>query len=197
MAAYVKGLDILELFGFLYPTERVAPSFVSVCSFLRLPVPVNSYEKLAALKQIAERLLENLMSFSVSEQEQIALIVDKMYGWNWRGILLKVLPPVEGKIFSPLKNIGEWQEEPLPGPGSFLPLTDKEVEKGLSDCLQRLGRREKRQEQFEYARKIARIFNFPTTCAGAIRKLHDRDFLQDKRPDGNVADCCGLRGSQA
>lgn len=161
MADYVKGLDILELFGFLYPTERVAPSFVSVCSFLRLPVPVNSYEKLAALKQIAERLLENLMSFSVSEQEQIALIVDKMYGWNWRGILLKVLPPVEGKFFSPLKNIGEWQEEPLPGPGSFLPLTDKEVEKGLSDCLHRLGRREKRQEQFEYAREAARIFAFP------------------------------------
>jgi ATP-dependent DNA helicase DinG len=160
MKDYFPGLDVLELFGFLYPTAKVAPSFIAICDFLELPIPVNSYEKLESLKQITECLLQKLQSFPAEEQEQIALIVEKMRGWSWRKILLKVLPLVTEKNFSALKNIDEWQEEAPKGEGTFVPLTEKEVECGLSACLKKLKRNEKRQEQEKYARQASWIFSF-------------------------------------
>ncbi|NCB49114.1 MAG: ATP-dependent DNA helicase [Alphaproteobacteria bacterium] len=161
-----RGFDILEFFTFLYPTTKIIPSLNELACFFHLEKPVNSYEKTALIYTLAEKMFETLKTFSKNERDEIAFLTSKMREWNWAPLIFEYLKESRDistlSKFSFLTFLSENDETAPEGKGDFLPLSQKEIKKGLKEALLSLGKTEERKEQERYALEVSSIFNFPS-----------------------------------
>src|SRR3954453_7894531 len=65
----ISGLDLLELFAFIHPARFAVPTVAGLSRTLGLEPPGSETEAAAALKRIAERLLEALDDTDWRERE--------------------------------------------------------------------------------------------------------------------------------
>src|SRR4051812_22267047 len=115
----LSGLDLLELFAFIHPARFAVPTVAGLSRTLGLGPPANEAEAAAALKRIAERLLEVLTDPDWREREGAWTVNATLHrlGWGWAPLIGGRLErPERGErmLFSRLKSWEEAAERPPP-----------------------------------------------------------------------------------
>src|SRR4051812_4937825 len=153
----LSGLDLLELFAFLYPARFVVPTVAGLSRALELEPPTVEADAAAALKRIAERLLQVLGDPEWREREGAWTVNATLHrlGRGWAPLIgARLERPERGErmLFSRLKQWDEVAERPPP----------RTVRVDPSDArlkLDRLtGRIEPREGQKAMAEAVTEIF---------------------------------------
>src|SRR4051794_40446226 len=115
----LSGLDLLELFAFLYPARFVVPTVAGLSRALELEPPTGEADAAAALKRIVERLLDVLADADWREREGAWTVNATLHrlGWGWAPLIgARLERPERGErmLFSRLKSWEEAAERPPP-----------------------------------------------------------------------------------
>src|SRR5438874_3611651 len=117
----LSGLDLLELFAFVYPARFAVPTAAGLSRAVGLEPPSNETEAAAALQRIAGRLLAVLADPDWREREGAWTSNATLHrlGWGWAPLLgARLERPERGErmLFSRLKQWEEAGERPPPRP---------------------------------------------------------------------------------
>ncbi len=163
------GLDLLELFAFVYPARFCVPTPRGLAEALGLPPPRRPAEACVSLAGAAQALLQALGQEVDAECRAVAEAMDRG-GWLWAPAVLAALPPAEPgarRHMAGLRvwtRLAEWSETaPGPPPGNS-PVTAAEARSRLARLLG--ADSEPRPQQADYAAALAAAF--------APRDLPDR-----------------------
>src|SRR5689334_3392736 len=153
----LSGLDLLELFAFLHPARFAVPTVAGLSRALGLDPPDGEAEAAAALKCIAERLLEVLGDPDWREREGAwtSNMTLHRLGWGWAPLIGARLERPEGgerMLFSRLKQWEEAGERPPPR----TILVHPDDARARLDLL--TGRAEAREGQRAMAEAVTHIF---------------------------------------
>src|SRR6478672_7015772 len=153
----LSGLDLLELFAFIYPARFAVPTVAGLSRSLALEPPRGESEAAAALKQIAERMLALLAEADWREREGAwtSNITLHRLGWGWApliGARLERPERAERMLFSRLK---QWEEAGARPPPRTV-LVDPADARAKLDLL--TGRAEAREGQRAMAEAVTRVF---------------------------------------
>ena len=154
----VSGLDLLELFAFVYPARFAVPTVAGMARAAGLAEPAGDAEAVAVLRMIAECLLDRLDAPDWAEREGAWTVNQSLWrlGWGWAPIVAERLAkPERGErmLFSRLTAWEESGERPPPRTVS-IPADDSEAR---LDQLTGAGR-EPRAGQRAMAREAAAVF---------------------------------------
>src|SRR4051812_39502631 len=115
----LSGLDLLELFAFIYPARFAVPTVSGLTQTLGLHLPTSEAEAAAALPRIAERLLGVPGDTDWREREGAWTSNSTLHrlGWGWAPLVGQRLErPERGErmLFARLKSWEEAGEQPPP-----------------------------------------------------------------------------------
>ena len=153
----LSGLDLLELFAFIHPARFAVPTAAGLCRALGLEPPATEADAVAALHQIAERLLATLADPDWREREGAWTSNATLHrlGWGWAPIIGAPLArPERGErmLFSRLKQWEEAGERPPPRTISLDPAAARHKLDALT------GRAEAREGQQAMAEAASAVF---------------------------------------
>jgi ATP-dependent DNA helicase DinG len=153
----LSGLDLLELFAFLYPACFAVPTAAGLSRALGLGPPATESEAAAALQRIAERLLSVLGNPDWREREGAwtSNMTLHRLGWGWAPLIgARLERPERGErmLFSRLKQWEETGERPPPR----TVLVSPEEARAKLDRL--TGRAEAREGQRAMAEAVTQVF---------------------------------------
>ncbi|MEO6433374.1 MAG: ATP-dependent DNA helicase [Sphingomicrobium sp.] len=153
----LSGLDLLELFAFLFPARFVVPTVAGLSRSLGLDPPGDDRDSASALLEIASTLLAVLDDPGWSEREGAWSSNATLHrlGWGWAPLVgARLAQPERGErqLFSRLK---QWEEGGERVPPLAVRLGDGEASARL-DLL--TGQAEAREGQRAMAEAITQVF---------------------------------------
>lgn len=152
--------DVLELFSFVRPAQPIAPSVGALARAMGMPVPQSLAEQGIALRQVAERLLDE--SAGVAGRPMAARIAAAMglSRWPWAPLLLERMDPDGRARATPRmdawRDLPEWEDGPPPGQPGSLPVQPEEARAHLAVIVG--DGAEVRRSQSDYAALAADAF---------------------------------------
>ena len=165
----LSGLDLLELFAFIWPARFVIPTAAGLSRALGLEPPASEARAAHALQQIAQCQFDVFADPNWREREGAWTSNATLHrlGWGWAPLInARLKRPEQGErmLFSRLKQWDESGERPIPRAISVSP-DDARVE------LDRLtGRAEAREGQCAMAAEVTKIFE-PKPAKGSPNLL--------------------------
>ncbi len=115
----LSGLDLLELFAFVYPAQFCVPSASGLAKALGLPVPAGDLDIPAFCQQAAAAMVATLIDPAWPQREgawDAAMALQRLR-WPWAGIILNVVPTPKTKERWLFSRLAEWEDAaPLPPP---------------------------------------------------------------------------------
>ncbi|MEA1938032.1 MAG: ATP-dependent DNA helicase, partial [Pseudomonadota bacterium] len=163
----LPALDLLELFAFVRPANRCAPTPSGLARSLNLPVPEGPESGTDTLALAAQLLLAELTETTGSKRDRLTDMALHMRrgSWRWTEAVLEALDADPGKPLDPAvwyvwNRLPEWKEEPPPSQPGHAEIGESETRKRLGRLLARdpHGRPEIRPAQGDYAAAAARAF---------------------------------------
>lgn len=154
----LSGLDLLELFAFVYPARFVIPSAAGLAEALGEPVPASDAEAASVLPTIARRLIDAMADPGWPERRGAWTAARNLERarWLWAPFVRAVLrdPPADERwLFSTLP---EWEEQPPRPPATTTVLDLQAVDDQLEAMVGTGG--EPRAGQRAFARAAAGAF---------------------------------------
>lgn len=154
----VSGLDLLELFAFVYPARFVVPTVAGFAAFLKLVTPADDAAAASLLPSIGERLLSVLEEGDWTEREGAWTSNATLHrlGWGWAGLVgQRLRRPERGEriLFSRLE---QWEEAGDRPPPRTIRLGDGEAEARLAQLTG--SGSEQREGQRAFAAAAAQAF---------------------------------------
>ncbi len=165
----LSGLDLLELFAFIYPATFAVPTAAGLSRALGLDPPAGEVEAVAALRSIADRMLSVLSDPDWREREGAWTSNATLHrlGWTWAPLIgARLERPERGErmLFSRLK---QWEESGERPPPRTVGIDPGEARAKL-DAL--TGRAEAREGQRAMAEAVTQVFA-PKRAKGAPNLL--------------------------
>ena len=153
----LSGLDLLELFAFVFPARFAVPTVAGMCRALALDPPEDDSHATGALKAIANALLEVLEAPAWAEREGAWTTNATLHrlGWSWAPLIgARLARPERGErqLFTRLKA---WEESGERVPPLAVRLGDGEAGARLDRLT---GRAEAREGQRAMAEAAAQVF---------------------------------------
>ena len=92
----LSGLDLLELFAFVFPARFAVPTVAGMCRALTLDPPAEDRDATAALRDIAAALLDVLEAPAWAEREGAWTTNASLHrlGWSWAASILVWVAPL-------------------------------------------------------------------------------------------------------
>ena len=161
----VSGLDLLELFSFMWPARFAVPTVPGLCRALGLPVPEGDATSAIALRAIGAALLDQADDPVWPEREGAWTMNATLYrlGWGWAPfVAARVTQPERGErmLFA---RLPQWEEAAERPPPRNLSIAESDAAARLA-LLTGEGR-EPREGQQAMARAAAGVFA-PRRAAG-------------------------------
>ena len=168
--ADVSGLDLLELFAFIFPARFAVPTVAGLARAVGLAPPAGDAEAAATLISIGESLLQSLSDPDWPEREGAWTSNATLYrlGWSWAPFIgQRLAKPERGErmLFSRLQQWDEQAERPQPKTISIPPA---DAQARLAELTGRGS--EPREGQRAMAGEAAAIFA-PRRAAGEPNML--------------------------
>jgi ATP-dependent DNA helicase DinG len=155
--------DVLELFAFVRPAVAIVPSALGLARALSLPMESAPDAPARALREAAERLLQQLGEFPESERARLCPLAALLVGAGWRwGALVVAAVGQADETSSPLsalavwQSLPEWEDEAPPPKPSSIPVGSDETRSRLARLIGETG--EARLEQSAYADAATHAF---------------------------------------
>ena len=154
----LSGLDLLELFAFVYPARFVVPTPKGLAHALNLPEPQGDDAVPALLQQAAEALLATCEQPDWAEREGAWSSLQNLtrLRWTWAPLLAaRLAAPAKGERWL-FARLPEWEEAPeRPQPAQITLPADE-----VTGRLVRLtgSEAESRPAQAAYAQEAAHVF---------------------------------------
>jgi ATP-dependent DNA helicase DinG len=153
----LSGLDLLELFAFIHPAKFVVPTAAALSRSVGIEPPASDGDAIAALQQVAARLLDVLGDPDWGEREGAWTSNATLHrlGWGWAPLIgARLERPERGErvLFSRLKQWEESAERPPPR----TVLLDPAHARAKLDSL--TGRIEPREGQRAMAEAVTGVF---------------------------------------
>ncbi|MFP5395842.1 MAG: ATP-dependent DNA helicase [Alphaproteobacteria bacterium] len=154
----LSGLDLLELFAFVYPARFVVPTPKGLAHALNLPEPQGDDAVPALLQQAAEALLATCEQPDWAEREGAWSSLQNLtrLRWTWAPLLAaRLAAPAKGERWL-FARLPEWEEAPeRPQPAQIALPADE-----VTGRLVRLtgSEAESRPAQAAYAQEAAHVF---------------------------------------
>ncbi len=162
----LSGLDLLELFAFLYPARFAVPTIAGLARVAGVPVPANEAEGAGTLRLIAEALLGVTDRADWPEREGAWTSNATLHrlGWAWAPLVgARLHKPERGErmLFA---RLAQWEEQADRTPPRSVSLAGEEAIERLATLTG--NGREPRPGQQAMAAETATIFA-PRALAGA------------------------------
>ncbi len=153
----LSGLDLLELFAFLYPARFAVPTPAGMAAALELAPPKAEAEVAAFLPQAAAAMLASLDDPDWPEREGAwhGLQALARQRWPWATLIQRQAAPERDERWL-FARLPEWEEAPPRGQPRQVTINDDDVTARL-DRLTGDGA-EQRPGQQDYARAVAGVF---------------------------------------
>jgi ATP-dependent DNA helicase DinG len=154
----LSGLDLLELYAFVYPARFAVPTPKGLAKNLNLPAPAKDQEVPLFLLRAAHNLLSVLGEADWAEREgawDSAQALMRLR-WPWANLVLAVLKKPERPERWLFSRLPEWDEAPLRTPPRVVTLQADAVQERLASLVG--GSAETRQGQRDFAQAAAAIF---------------------------------------
>jgi ATP-dependent DNA helicase DinG len=113
------GLDLLELFAFVYPARFTVPTAYGLAATLGLTAPADGAEEAAFLQTAAAHLLAVLVSPDWGARHGAYAVAQSLarHGWNWAPEILRRLKVPARPERSVFTSLEKWEEvAPRPRP---------------------------------------------------------------------------------
>ncbi|MGH6888991.1 MAG: ATP-dependent DNA helicase [Rhizomicrobium sp.] len=155
--------DVLELFAFVRPAVPFVPSAPGVARAMGLAVDSAPDAPARALREAANRLLEQLREMPEGERARLRPLASLLggAGWRWGALVTDAIGEADGKTsaFSALAawhSLPEWEDEAPPSKASSVPVGSEETRARLARLIGESG--ETRLEQRAYADAATHAF---------------------------------------
>ena len=154
----ISGLDLLELFAFLFPARFVIPTVAGLARALDLPPPAQDSDAAALIPRLARAMLDRIDDPAWAEREGAWTSLRQLerLHWSWAGLLRdRIAQPAQAErwLFS---RLPQWEEAPpRPQPRPVL-LQDADVQARLADLTGHGA--ETREGQRDFANAAAAAF---------------------------------------
>ena len=154
----LSGLDLLELFAFVYPARFVVPTAKGLAHALALDEPADDSAVPAFLQRAAGALLEACRDAAWAEREGAWSGLQSLtrLRWAWAGPLAQAIARPERAERWLFARLPEWEEAPERPQPAQISLGSEEIEARLARLLGRDA--EERPGQRDYARAAAQMF---------------------------------------
>ncbi|MET0361669.1 MAG: ATP-dependent DNA helicase, partial [Sphingobium sp.] len=155
----LSGLDLLELFAFVYPARFVVPSPAGLAEATGLPHPATDADAAALIPRIAQRLLAAMAATDWPERQGAWTAGRNLERarWPWAPFVRAALPATPGTeerwLFSALP---EWEEQPPRPPARQGSLDGHDIDDQLDALVGQHG--EVRPGQRAFAQAAAAAF---------------------------------------
>lgn len=154
----LSGLDLLELFAFLFPARFVVPTVAGLARTLGVEAPVGDHDAAESIAQIGRAMLEWCSRPDWSEREGAwtALRNLERHRWAWAPLLRGVIAqPKESErwLFS---RLPQWEDAPPRQPPRNVMLDEQDVTDRLGDLVGSPARI--RAGQADYAKAVTSSF---------------------------------------
>lgn len=112
--ADISGLDLLELYLFVFPARFVVPSAAGLAKVLGLTLPQGPEETARFLTMAAESMLSEVASPDWQAKRGARRSAEHLErrGWPWAPLVLAQLPPELGRGVDLFDSLSEWEETP-------------------------------------------------------------------------------------
>ena len=161
----LRGYDLLELYAFIRPAKFCLPTTRGLAEAVGLDIAHGLESEVAALPEIASRLLAELPQAAIGEPDLIAMARSMTRGgWLWGASVLAALNDEPGAFeqqrsnaaLEPWRRLAEWSEHaPEPPPG-HMPVEPVEARARLVKLLG--ADSEPRPQQADYASAVSQAF---------------------------------------
>jgi ATP-dependent DNA helicase DinG len=154
----LSGLDLLELYAFVYPARFAVPTPKGLAKNLNLPAPATDQEVPLFLLRAAHNLLSVLGEADWAEREgawDSAQALMRLR-WPWANLVLAVLKKPERPERWLFSRLPEWEEAAPRTPPRVVTLQADAVQERLASLVG--GSAETRQGQRDFAQAAAAIF---------------------------------------
>jgi ATP-dependent DNA helicase DinG len=153
----LSGLDLLELFAFIHPARFAVPTPAGLSRALGLEAPASDADAVAALQEIATRLLATLADPDWEQREGAWTSNATLHrlGWGWATLIgARLERPERGErmLFSRLK---QWEEAAERPPPRTIAIDPKDARQKLDQLT---GRIEPREGQAAMAEAVTSVF---------------------------------------
>ncbi len=168
--ADLSGLDLLELYAFVYPARFAVPTPKGLAKALELPAPTTDQEVPQFLIMAAGKLLSVLGQPVWAEREgawDSAQALMRLR-WPWANLVLAQLKKPQQPERWLFSRLPEWEEAPPRAPPRVVTLQAEAVQQRLASLVG--GAAETRQGQRDFAQAAAEIFA-PRTRKGEPHML--------------------------
>ncbi len=158
-----NGLDLLELFNFLYPTLSIAPNLNNLCQFFKIDATEPPFSITLILEAIIERY-QKLEGKELAFKNRLVNLLDSA-NWGWAVFLKSLLDiPNESTNLASFFNmllvrLEEWEETPPYPDKIHHPITPKDATDKLEEFLTSKKHSEIRDSQKTYTSQITEIFS--------------------------------------
>jgi ATP-dependent DNA helicase DinG len=153
----LSGLDLLELFAFVYPAHFVVPTGAGISRTLGLEPPASESEAVAALQHVAERLLSVLTDPDWREREGAWTSNATLHrlGWGWAPLIGSRLERPERGERMRFSRLKQWEEAGERPPPRTVVIDPAETRSRLDRLT---GRAEAREGQQAMAEAVTQVF---------------------------------------
>lgn len=154
----LSGLDLLELYAFVFPARFVVPTPKGLAKMLNLPAPAKDQEVPLFLLNAARNLLSVLRDPAWAEREgawDSAQALMRLR-WPWANLVLAQLKKPERPERWLFSRLPEWEEAAPRTPPRVVTLQADAVQERLASLVG--GAAETRQGQRDFAQAAAAIF---------------------------------------
>ncbi|MCX7267486.1 MAG: ATP-dependent DNA helicase, partial [Sphingomonadales bacterium] len=168
--ADLSGLDVLELYAFIYPARFAVPTPKGLAKALGLTAPATDQEVPPFLLVATQALLSVLGDAAWAEREgawDSAQALMRLR-WPWANLVLAQLKKPERPERWLFSRLPEWEEAPPRTPPRVVTLATDAVQERLASLVG--GSAETRQGQRDFAQAAAQIFA-PRTRKGEPNML--------------------------
>lgn len=154
----LSGLDLLELFAFIYPARFLVPTPKGIASILGLEPPAHEADIPALLQQAATSLLHATADQNWPEREGAWTIAEALtrLRWSWAPIIASHLPRPEQAERWFFSALPEWEDSAGRPPPAQIVLNPDKVDQRLTELVGKQA--EQRPGQQAYAREAAHLF---------------------------------------
>jgi len=155
----LSGLDLLELYAFVYPARFAVPTPKGLAKALGLDAPATDQEVSIFLLHAARHLLSMLGEVDWAEREgawDSAQALMRLR-WPWANLVLAQLKKPERPERWLFSRLPEWEEAPPRTPPRVVTLQADAVQERLASLVG--GSAETRQGQRDFAQAAAEIFS--------------------------------------
>jgi len=154
----ISGLDLLELFAFLFPARFVIPTVAGLARALDLPPPERDSDAAALVPRLAMAMLDRIATGDWAEREGAWTSLRQLerLRWSWAPLLRdRITQPAQAErwLFSRLAQWEDRQARPQPRP---VLLADPAVDERLASLTG--ANAEPREGQRDFARAAAQAF---------------------------------------